>query len=332
MPPLQTKTVAGRTWHFSHPIGWLSVRGRGFWHPISVALSPDERIYVLNSGDRAGSPITVTTLAEDFVGEFGDDDFTWPQGLAVDSQGSVFCADGYGSYVCSYDADGAMIAKWGEEGSDIGQMRSPAGIAFDADDNLWLVDSDNGRVQTFDRSGKPLSAWGERGGGDGQLEMPWGIAIDNAGDVYVADWGNSRVQKFTPDGELLQKFGSDIDDGGRLDHPSDVAVDSEGDVYVADWGNNRVQIYYPDGDIIAGLYGDARVFSRWAQDFMDSNPDYVKAYQRVDPVELVSLGRFQRPGGIAIDDDDRIIVTDGIRCRLQVYEKDKDFIEPQFNL
>ena len=38
------------------------------------------------------------------------------------------------------------------------------------------------------------------------------------------------------------------------------------------------------------------------------------------------------PEGIAIDDHDRIVVTDGIRCRLQVYTKDKDYLEPQYNL
>ena len=140
------------------------------------------------------------------------------------------------------------------------------------------------------------------------------------------------MQKFSPDGEYLGRFGSTFDDGGQLSRPSDVAVDSEGDVYVTDWGNDRVQIYYPDGDIIAGLYGDARQFSKWGQDFMDSNPDYQKAFQRVNPNEMVTLGYFRRPGGVAIDDQDRIIVTDGIRCRLQVYLKDKDYLEPQFNL
>ena len=46
----------------------------------------------------------------------------------------------------------------------------------------------------------------------------------------------------------------------------------------------------------------------------------------------MTLGHFRRPSGVAIDDQDRIIVTDGIRCRLQIYLKDKDYLEPQFNL
>ncbi len=332
MPPLQTKTVAGRTWHFSHPIGWLSARGRGLWHPTSVALAPDGAIYVLNSGDRAGSPITVTNLEEEFIGEFGDGDFTWPEGLAVDADGRIYCADAFANFVNVYDSNGERVAKWGEAGADEGQLNGPSGLAFDSDGKLWVVDRESGRVQKFTPDGRFLSAWGERGREDGKLNLPWGMTIDREGFIYVADWGSDRVQKFTPEGEFVMRFGSLIEDGGQLDHPSDVAVDSEGDVYVTDWGGNRVRIYHPDGDIIASLYGDARVFSKWGQDFMASNPDYVKAFQRVDPAELVTLGYFQRPGGIVIDDDDHIIISDGIRCRLQVYVKDKDYLEPQFNL
>ena len=116
-----------------------------------------------------------------------------------------------------------------------------------------------------------------------------------------------------------------------LNRPADVAVDSEGDVYVVDWGNNRVQIYYPDGDIICGLYGDARVFSKASQKVMDVNADYMRAFNRVTPVELIKLGNFDRPRGIAIDAQDRIAVTDGARGRVQVYYKDHDYVIPQFN-
>ena len=329
---MQTKTVAGRTWHFSHPIGWLSVRGRGFWHPTSLAISPEGLIYVLNSGGRAGSPITVATIDEDFVGEFGDGDFTWPEGLAIDQDGNVYCADGFEHFVNVYNSEGDHLAKWGEHGTDEGLLNRPAGLAFDSNDNLWIVDSANGRVQQFTKDGQFLAAWGTPGSDEGQFDRPWGIEIDQDDDIYVADWGNDRVQKFSPNGEYLGRFGSTFDDGGQLSRPSDVAVDSQGDVYVTDWGNDRVQIYYADGEIIAGLYGDARQFSKWGQEFMDSNPDYQKAFQRVDPNEMVTLGHFRRPGGIAIDDQDRIVISDGIRCRLQVYAKDKDYLEPQFNL
>ncbi len=328
----QTKTVAGRTWHFSHAIGSLAVRGRGFYHPTSVASAPDGILYVLNTGDRPGASISKVTIEEEFIGEFAEDVFTWPEGLAVDSDGNVYCSDGFEHFVAVFSPEGEQIAKWGEPGSHDGQFLGPSGLAFDSKGKLWIADRENGRLQKFAKDGRFLAAYGSPGNGDGQFSRPWGITVDADDNVFVADWGNDRVQKLSPEGDFLVRFGSEFDDGGELSRPSDVAVDGKGDVYVTDWANSRVQIYYPDGDIITGLYGDAREFSQWAQEFMASNPEHVKAINRVDPTEMVTLGRFQKPGGIDIDDQDRIVVTDGIRCRLQVYTKDKDYLEPMFNL
>ena len=329
---MATRTVAGRTWHFDKIIGFLSVRGRGLWHPTSVASAPDGTMYVLNSGARPGCAITVLNMEEEFLGEFAEDEFSWPEGLALDGEGNLYCSDGHDHYVAVYTPDGERIAQWGEEGSNEGQLNSPSGLAFDSDENLLVVDSLNGRVQKFTKDGNFISSWGSPGDGEGEFNRPWGITTDSAGDVYVTDWGNDRVQKFSAEGEYLMRFGSLIDDGGQLSHPADVAVDKDGDVYVADWGNNRVQICYPDGDIITSLNGDARGFSKWAQEFLDSNADYRAAFQRVDPTDMVELGLFQRPGGIIIDDAGHIIISDGIRCRLQVYTKDDNYLVPQFNL
>ena len=167
------------------------------------------------------------------------------------------------------------------------------------------MDGANSRVQKLTTDGQFLAAWGMPGSEDGQLDRPWGITVDREGDVYVADWGNDRVQKFSPDRAFISRFGSQIADGGELSRPSDVAVDSEDDVDVADRGNHRIQIYYPDGDVITGLYGEAREFSRFAQEVMDVNADCVKAFDRVEPTELIRWGRLERPRGIAIDEQDR---------------------------
>ncbi|MYA61580.1 MAG: hypothetical protein F4X94_03280, partial [Dehalococcoidia bacterium] len=125
---MQTKTVAGRTWHFTRPIGWLSARGRGFWHPLSVTIAPEGILYVLNSGDRQGEPITKLNFDEEFLGEFGSDDLTWPNSLALDADGNVYCSDAYGHFIAIYSPDGDRIGKWGEQGTDEGLLNRPAGL------------------------------------------------------------------------------------------------------------------------------------------------------------------------------------------------------------
>ena len=328
-----TTTVGGRTWHFSHSIGF-HVGPEGFTHASPVEAAADGTLWVADVGAAEGygaAKIRKLKIEDEFIGEMAEGDLIWPEGLALSADGNIYCSDAYHHAIFAYNADGEQIARWGEQGSGEGQFERASGVAFDADDNLFVVDTGNARVQKFSKEGQFLGAWGSQGSADGELDQPWGLTIDQAGDVYVADWANDRVQKFTPEGTFLTRFGSLIDDGGMLSRPSDVAVDSQGDVYVVDWGNHRIQIYYPDGDIICGLYGDAGEFSKAAQATMDVNPDYAQAFRRVNPVELINFGRFDRPRGIAIDGEDRVAVTDCGRGRVQIYAKDKDYLVPQFN-
>ena len=333
-----TTTVAGRTWSFSHAIGRGAAAGNGFSQPMSVAVAPGGVLYVLNRGNELtfGVPIDnkrigKLTIDEEFIGDFGrDGELVWPAGLAIDQDGNVYCSDEHEHVIAIYDPDGQRLGQWGELGSQEGQLNAPSGIGFDGDDNLYVVDTGNDRVQKFTKEGQLLSSWGSSGDGEGQLDRPWGIAFDPEGNILVADWGNSRIQKFAPDGSFLLSFGNEHVDGQDLDHPANLAVDSEGDIYVTDWGNKRVQIYDPDGDILTTLWGDAYVFSKWAQVAIDSNPDAGKAFRRVK--DNTELARFQRPVGIAIDEQDRIIITENMRNRLQVYIKEKDYLDPQFNL
>ena len=334
-----TTTVAGRTWSFSHAIGRGAAAGAGFANPYDITLGADGSIYVLNRGtERVGQGVQlgenkrigVVTLEQEFIGDFAKKDFMWPVGIAVDEDGNVYCSDEYDNIVIIYDADGQRVGQWGEAGSGEGQFLNPAGIELDADGNLVVVDSGNDRVQKYTKDGKYLSGFGSTGSGDGELRRPWGITIDKDGAIYVADFGNDRVQKYSADGEHLLTFGTSAQEGGDLSHPSDVAVDSEGDVYVVDFGNNRVQIYEPEGDIITALYGDALEWSNWAREVVEANPDVVKAYRRLK--DMTPVGRFARPVSIAVDSEDRVIISETIRNRLQVYTKEKDYMDPQFNL
>ena len=333
-----TTTAGGRVWNFSRAIGRNALAGNGFTQPTSLALAPGGVIYVVSRGQEGADPVIIAenrrvgklTMDEEFLGDFAKKEITWAAGIAVSQDENVYIACEYANNINIYSSDGERIGEWGEPGSGEGQLDGPSGIVFDEDENLYIADGRNNRVQKFTKDGRFLTAWGSEGSGDGQFSLPWGITIDQNGDVYVVDWQNNRVQKFTPDGEFLMSFGPTDDEALRLDRPADVAVDSEGDVYVSDWGNKRVQVYDPEGGVLASLWGDAQEFSKWGQEVIDANPDVVKAYRRVK--DLTPLGRFDRPTGIVVDEEDRIIVTDSTRGRLQVYAKEKDYLDPQFNL
>jgi len=252
--------------------------------------------------------------------------------LAVDREENVYAADEWLNRITVFDKDGTLLRTWGEAGTGEGELDGPSGLAFDSDDNLIVVNSLNSRVQKFSKDGRYLSGFGRKGSAEGELDMPWGIAIDNNGDIYVADWNNHRVQKFSAGGEHLLTFGHGGPGPGSLRHPSDVAMDGDGDVYVVDWMNERVVIYNSEAKPLTHLRGDAIEISNWAQMSLDANPDMVRRRRQVYDLEEQQK-TFRMPVACAFDQEaNRLIVCDTLRSRLQIYHKDSNYLDPQFNL
>ena len=347
---MTTTSIAGRTWHFSHALGRQTGEHNGntggFYHPVDVAIAPDGHLFVVSRGIGFGVEgfggdfllrIGKTTIDEHHIGDFARCAFVWPAGIAVSRDGNVYVTDEFTHDVTIFAPDRIMtfpehepdesIDRWGQSGADPGQLNGPSGIKFDADDNVLISDSGNDRIQKFTKNGEYITSWGGTGSGEGEFSRPWGLCLDKDGSVYVADWGNNRVQKFTQDGDYLMSFGSSEDDGGDLDHPAAVAVDSEGDVYVSDWGNRRVQIFEASGDVIAALYGDVNRLSKATEYSLGRNGG---VYRHVfdDTVDAMTrVKEFERPHGLVVDDQDRVIITDSCG-RLQVYVKDNDWVDP----
>ena len=327
---MATQTL-GVNFQFSRTVGRQESSGTGFSRPVAMVRGEGELIYVLNHGlDRAvesGKRVTVCTVEEDFIGQFGrgeapdpeaDGIILWPTSLAIDKDQNVYLADEGLNRISIFTKDGEWIGKWGTPGDSDGEFNRPSGIAFDKNDNLFLVDSLNNRIQVFTKDGKFLNKWGKEGNGDGEFNMPWGIEIDSKGDVYVADWRNDRIQKFSPEGQFLMKFGTSGAGDGEFNRPNSVAVDKEGIIYVTDWGNDRLEVFGPDGGFITKITGDGNV-SKWAKDKLDANPEMWherEIAQRIDAEKV-----FWGPISVDVDDENRIFVLESSRCRIQVYRK-----------
>ncbi len=350
-------TIApGRCWQYSHYVGRQGGAGTGFGQPNGIAIGNGDVMYVANRG--GNGRISKVTVGQEFIREFGraedngEDKFVWLAAIAVDRDENVYAADEWLHRVTVFNSDGEAINTWGEQGDGEGQLNGPTGLAFDADDNFWIVNSLNSRIQKFSKDGEYLGGFGVKGSGEGELDMPWGITIDDEGDLYIADWRNHRVQKFNPDGSHIMTFGSGkktgvSPDGGTpyshtfqsrsvvnpkdLNHPTGIAVDGDGDVYVVDWMNERVVIFDRVGEPVATLRGDASGLSKWAQLSIDANPDMAKARRRVKNPEIQNY--FRMPVACAFDrKNDRLLVADTLRSRVQVYYKDREYMDPQFNL
>ena len=318
--------VTSRTFEYSHTVGRRLFSGSGFRHPMDLALSQDDLIYVANRSTQQapeGVRITVCTAGEEFItefSEFGEDagKMIGPVSIALDGNDNVYVADQWLNRISIFDKHGIFLDSWGREGSGPGEMDQPFGIAFDKNYDLYVVDSRNHRIQKFTKDGKFLDEWGGLGNKPGQFNLPWGICLDTQGDIYVADWRNDRIQKFKYSGEYLGEFGSSGNGTGQYLRPAGVAVDKHGDIYVADWGNHRVQVFTRHGRHITTLTGDATL-SKWGALSLNANPDMAKQRSLVRDFEPER--QFWNPVAVRIDPQGRVLVADCMQHRIQVYQK-----------
>jgi hypothetical protein len=239
-------------------------------------------------------------------------------------------------------------------------LNQPTFVAVGLDGNLWISDTGNDVVVETTPAGTVLAFAGvgplfivcgcsifgcggcppphfSAGQADGQFFGPGALAIDSqTGELYVADAAgaidlgeagyqaaNIRVEKFSKTGSFEQVLGSWCTlkpDGtqaagncntsapgavalgdGQFAHVTGMAVDGSSNLYVAEDApaNNRVQKFNPSGTFLL----------KWGGQPTGSGP-----------------GMFNGPGGIAVDLDQTVYVTDVLNDRIQVFDGNGHFI------
>ena len=73
-------------------------------------------------------------------------------GLAVDGLGNMYIASSFGNQVYIYDPQGEFIDRFGQQGSEPGQLSSPDGLAVDGQKHLYV--HHNAGIDQFDTGGR----------------------------------------------------------------------------------------------------------------------------------------------------------------------------------
>ena len=79
----------------------------------------------------------------------GGREFSWPLGVSVASDGSVYVADTANHRIQKFTSEGEFVSKWGTQGTGDGQFKKLRGVAVASDGSVYVVGIDNNRIQKF---------------------------------------------------------------------------------------------------------------------------------------------------------------------------------------
>lgn len=119
-----------------------------------------------------------------------------PRSAARDKSGFTYIVFTRENNIWKINENGEIVLKFGGEGSEPGQFKSPRYINTDNLDNIYVTDYSNNRVQIFTTDGKCRGYFGEKGNEPGKFNNPEGIFVNRKADLYIVDSENNRFQIF----------------------------------------------------------------------------------------------------------------------------------------
>ena len=229
--------------------------------PKSMYMSPDDVLYVCNSGgnmilkiDLKQAPLTINRVAGNlYAKRFGGDggfatdaQLNTPEGVWALPDGTVYISDSENNLVRKVGPDGKISTIAGDveaakKAAESNQYPIPADSA-----------GDNG----------PATA--------AHLNGPRGIAADGAGNIYVAEEGGARIRRIDKDGIITTIAGNGLanpdghnprvagDPGpapameAQFNTIHDLNLDKDGNLWIADSKNNRVRVVFDPAHAPAG--------------------------------------------------------------------------------
>ena len=193
--------------------------------PAAVALDSSGNLYVADQyNNRVLFYPSGSTTATRVYGQGGSfttggankggvsaNSLAFPTGVAVDSSGNLYVADGDNSRVLFYLSGSTTATRvYGQCGSfttdtannggiSANSLENPAGLALDSSNNLYVADAYNSRVlfylsgsttatRVYGQLGSFTTTTANNGGiSANSLNQPWAVALDSSGNFYVAD-------------------------------------------------------------------------------------------------------------------------------------------------
>jgi len=207
---------------------------------------------------------------------------------------TTVAGDGTGGF-----ADGAALSA---------KFNNPADVAVATDGTIYVTDANNHRIRKITGDRVSTLAGSDSGivngtGASAKFIFPYSITLGADGNLYLSDLEDSRIRKINPAAVATTYAGTDLPFFG--DGPvatalfnydvEGIAADAQGNIYIADTQNQRIRKINVSGQV-STVAGSDTAASRDG---------------------TVAMAQFFLPGGIAIDKQGNIYITEPYHFRIR---------------
>ena len=305
-----------------------------FNKPLGVAVDSAGNIYVTDNYNnliRKIAPGGAVSILAGGINTIGHIDatgtnatFNSPYGIALDSTGNVYIAEGpYNGVSANHSirkiTPGGVVttlAGGGAAGNQNGYVdssgtnalfSSPLGVAVDSGGNVFVADNTNNLIRKITPGGVVTTFAGGNGGtaqgyadGIGTSALffaPVSIGIDSSDNLYVGD-NNSNIRKITP-GAIVTTLAANTASILNF-YASGITVDPSNNIYVSAFNLNKI-FRIPFGKNITTLAGGGAT---------GEQSGYVN--------NIGTNALFYNPYGIAIDSGGNIYIADTMNNLIRI--------------
>jgi uncharacterized protein (TIGR03437 family) len=201
-------------------------------HPRGVAVDAGGAVYIAdtlnNAVRKVGTDGIIRTIAGTGLAGFAGDGvqataalLNGPTGVAVDTAGNIYIADGDNQRLRKIGIDGVITTA-------ASFVANPQSVATDAVGNVYVTAGADHRVWLLagNRNAAPIAGTGDCCySGDGgpalnaQMYNPAGVAVDRSGNVYVSDAAANAVRVLVPSNSPIPTLTSVVNGASNLTGP-----------------------------------------------------------------------------------------------------------------
>ena len=178
-----------------------------FLYPISLAVAPDDSVYVLDAEthqiqrfDNNGKYLLSFGGRGAGKGTFND-----PKQVSVDVDGWVYVLDYGNKQVQRFDPDGNYQTRWAFKlGANQEGMRQLDGFTSDLDGNLYISDATGGKIRKITAQGKVDMSYAIDPLQGEATETLLDLGVDDVGYLYAGRRGGHLIRKYDLSGRLIE--------------------------------------------------------------------------------------------------------------------------------